>query len=102
MKISVVIGTYNQKHVLKKTLESLFHQTLSPELYEIELIDSSSNDGTEQMVAELKPTCRFNYQRVENKGKAYARNCGIRQATGDIVFLTDGDMEAEPNLLKST
>lgn len=100
MKISVVIGTYNQKHVLKKTLESLFHQTLSPELYEIELIDSSSNDGTEQMVEELKPTCRFNYQRVENKGKAYARNLGIKQAAGDLIFLTDADMEAEPNLLE--
>jgi len=52
IKISVVIGTYNQKDVLHKTLESLFHQTLSPELYEIQLVDSSSNDGTQQMVAE--------------------------------------------------
>jgi glycosyltransferase involved in cell wall biosynthesis len=100
MKISVVIGTYNQKHVLKKTLESLFHQTLSPELYEIELIDSLSSDGTEKMVEELKPTCRFNYQRVANKGKAYARNLGIKQAAGEIIFLTDADMEAEPNLLE--
>jgi glycosyltransferase involved in cell wall biosynthesis len=100
MKISVVIGTYNQKHVLQKTLESLFHQTLSPELYEIQLIDSSSTDGTEAMVAGLKPTCRFDYVRVENQGKTAARNLGIKKATGEIIFLTDADMAADPKLLE--
>ena len=99
MKISVIIGTYNQKDVLKKTLESLFHQTLSPEHYEIQLIDSSSNDGTEQMVEGLKPTCRFDYVRVENRGKTAARNLGIKKAAGQIIFLTDADMVAAPKLL---
>ncbi|MFA6431660.1 MAG: glycosyltransferase [Candidatus Margulisiibacteriota bacterium] len=100
IKISVVIGTYNQKAVLKKTLESLFHQTLSPELYEIQLIDSSSNDGTDKMIEELKPTCRLNYQRVENKGKTYARNVGIKNAVAELIFITDADIAADPNLLE--
>lgn len=100
MKISIVIGTYNQKNVLKRTLESLFHQTLSPELYEIQLIDSSSNDGTDKMIEELTPTCRFDYLRMENRGKAAARNIGIKQATGEIVLLTDADMVADPKLLE--
>jgi GT2 family glycosyltransferase len=100
MKISVVIGTYNQKHVLEQALESLFHQTLSPELYEIQLIDSSSTDGTEAMVEGLKPTCRFDYVRVENKGKTAARNLGIKKAAGEIIFLTDADMIADSKLLE--
>jgi len=100
MKISVIIGTYNQRDVLKKTLESLFHQTLSPEFYEVQLIDSSSNDGTDIMVEALKPTCRFNYVRVENKGKTAARNLGIKKAAGEIIFLTDADMAADPKLLQ--
>src|SRR3989339_426931 len=100
LKISVVIGTYNQKTVLKKTLEPLFHQTLSPEFYEIQLIDSSSSDGTDKMVEELNPTCRFNYQRVENNGKAYARNIGIKNAKADLILLTDADMRADEKLLE--
>lgn len=100
MKLSVVIGTYNQRHVLKKTLESLFHQTLSPEFYEIQLVDSSSIDGTDKMVEELNPACRFDYLRVENKGKAAARNLGIKQAKGEIVLLTDADIVADPKLLE--
>ena len=101
MKISVVIGTYNQKHVLEKALASLFHQTLSPELYEIQLIDSSSADGTDALVAGLKPTCRFDYVRVENKGKTAARNLGIKKAAGGIIFLTDADMIADSKLLET-
>ncbi len=100
IKISVVIGTYNQQAVLKKTLESLFHQTLSPELYEIQLIDSSSFDGTDKMIEGLNPTCRFDYVRVENQGKAAARNIGIHKASGEIILLTDADMIAKPGLLE--
>jgi len=100
LKISVVIGTYNQREVLKKTLISLFHQTLSPELYEIQLVDSSSFDGTDQMVEELSFPCRFDYLRVENRGKAAARNIGIKAAKGEIIFLTDADMEADAKLLE--
>lgn len=100
MKLSVVIGTYNQKEVLKKTLESLFRQTLSPALYEIQLIDSSSIDGTDKMIEGLKPPCRFDYVRVENQGKAGARNFGIKKSIGEIIFLTDADMAADANLLQ--
>lgn len=100
IKISVVIGTYNQKEVLKKTLLSLFHQTLSPELYEIQLVDSSSFDGTDRMIEELRPACRFNYLRVENRGKSAARNIGIKEAKGEIILLTDADMVADPRLLE--
>ncbi|OGC12325.1 hypothetical protein A3K48_07730 [candidate division WOR-1 bacterium RIFOXYA12_FULL_52_29] len=100
MKLSVVIGAYNQKEVLRQTLESLFRQTLPPAEYEVQLVDSSSTDGTDQMVRELKPTCRFNYQRVGNKGKTFARNLGIKAAEGEIIFLTDADMVAKETLLE--
>ncbi|MDD5594217.1 MAG: glycosyltransferase family A protein, partial [Candidatus Margulisbacteria bacterium] len=85
---------------MKKTLESLFHQTLSPELYEIQLIDSSSIDDTQAMIEQLKPTCRFNYEKVANRGKSAARNLGIKLAKGEIVLLTDADMIADKQLLE--
>lgn len=100
MKLSVIIGTYNQKEVLRQTLESLFKQTLSPDQYEIQLVDSSSTDGTDLMVQELKPPCRFNYQVVPNQGKTYARNLAIKAAAGELVFLTDADMVAKETLLE--
>ncbi|KAF0134752.1 MAG: family 2 glycosyl transferase [Candidatus Saganbacteria bacterium] len=99
-KISVVIGTFNQKDKLKNTLLSLFKQTLSPASYEIIVVDSSSTDGTGQMIGSLpKPSCEFRYIVAENKGKTFARNQGIDQAQGEIIFLTDADMKADLNLL---
>lgn len=109
IKISVVIGTYNQKDKLKLVLASLFAQTLSPYFYEIIVVDSMSNDGTDQMIEEISPAlypdsrigaCPLNYIRQENLGRPGARNRGITEARGEIIFLTDADMRADKNLLQ--
>jgi len=99
MKISVVIGTYNQKENLKMVLESFFSQTLSPNDYEIIVVDSFSSDGTDAMIEHLKPTCRLNYIRQENKGKSAARNRGADEARAEIILFVDADMLADPDLL---
>lgn len=95
--ISVVIGTYNQKDKLKITLESLLDQTLPKNFYEIIVVDSMSSDGTEQMVKEFS---NIRYLRQENLGRPGARNRGIKEAQGEIIFLTDADMKADKNLLQ--
>ena len=97
IEASIIIGTYNQKEILKKTLESIFNQTYPPDKYEIILVDSMSDDGTDQMVEELTPTCRLDYIRQENKGKVVARNRAIREAQGKFILLTDADIPAERN-----
>ncbi|MBU0501856.1 MAG: glycosyltransferase [Candidatus Margulisbacteria bacterium] len=100
MKISVVIGTYNQKDNLKFVLESFFRQSLYPTEYEIIVVDSFSTDGTDSMIEQLSPPCRLNYLRRENRGKAAARNFGVNEAKAAVILLTDADMIADPNLLK--
>ena len=99
MKISVVIGAYNQRDTLELALQSLFKQSLSPQEYEIIVVDSFSNDGTDAMIENLKPTCRLDYVRRKNRGKASARNFGIFEAKSDIILLTDADMVADYFLL---
>jgi glycosyltransferase involved in cell wall biosynthesis len=100
IKISVVIGTYNQKDKLKLTLDSLLKQTLAPELYEIIVVDSSSNDGTPEMMDLFRSwDPHLKYFRVENRGKPFARNFGVDQSRGEIILLTDADMIANPNLV---
>lgn len=108
IKISVVIGTYNQKESLKKTLESLIKQTLSPYFYEIVVVDSMSSDGTDLMLQELTGSIKesnnnlpiINYIRQENLGRPGARNRGISEAKGGIILLTDADMLADSNMLQ--
>jgi len=98
--ISVVIGTYNQRENLHKVLESLLEQTLSSDLYEIIVVDSSSTDGTAEMVKPFILQEKISYFCQENLGRPGARNRGIKEAKGEIILLTDADMIAHPELLE--
>jgi len=95
-KISVVLGTYNQRDVLKLVLQSFNDQNCRPEDFEVVVVDSSSTDGTEQMVRAFP----FSYYKIDNRGKTAARNHAIRQARADLILITDGDMIAHPDLVK--
>jgi len=91
---SVVIPTYNSAKTLALTLNSVCEQTLSPEKYEIIVVDDGSTDDTEsnvkcQMSNVKMPEIR--YFKVENGGLAKARNLGIKKAVGEIIFFTDDD-----------
>lgn len=101
MKISVIIGTYNQKEQLKLVLESFGKQTFDHQEFEVIVVDSFSNDGTDQMIENLyQLPYPLNYIRQENKGKTAARNRGINEAQGEIILLTDADMIADSKLLE--
>ncbi|MFH1684380.1 MAG: glycosyltransferase [Candidatus Margulisiibacteriota bacterium] len=100
IEASVIIGTLNQKDILKRTLESLFSQTCPADKYELVLVDSRSSDGTEEMVKSLKPPCQMNYFRQENKGKVNARNNALRKALGAIILFTDADIPVEKNWIE--
>ena len=99
MKISVVIGTYNQQETLKTALDFYSKQTLDPGEFEIIVVDSSSTDTTKDMIKSLKTPYALNYLCLENRGKAYARNQGVNLARAEIILLTDADMVADPQLL---
>lgn len=101
MKLSVIIPTYNRKDILKKCLNALFNQTFSHSNYELIVIDDGSTDGTEALVKSLLngSPCALRYFKQENKGPAAARNVGIKNASGKIVFLTGDDIIATPTLL---
>lgn len=93
--ISVVILTKNSAKTIHKCLESIFNQTQKPD--EVIVIDGSSNDGTIDIVKQF-PVKLF----VEpGLGYGYARNFGVREAKGDIIFFIDSDCYAEPDWIEN-
>ena len=94
--VSVIIPTYNRKHLLKRALHSASSQTFVPQ--EIIVVDDGSSDGTKNWVLERFPYVRYIYQ--DNSGVSSARNAGIKEARGSWIAFLDSDDEWMPDKLE--
>lgn len=99
MKITVITPTYNQASFIEKTITSVVNQTHKDIEYFI--IDSESDDGTEEIVKKYLSDSRITYIREKDKGQAEAINKGFNRATGDIVcWLNSDDFFYNENVLE--
>ena len=94
--VSVVIPTYNRRHLIEEALDSVFTQTFTD--YEVILVDDGSTDGTEAFVRKKYGDC-LRYVRQENQGISGARNTGIANASGKYVAFLDSDDKWLPEKL---
>ncbi len=101
-RISAVICTHNRSDLLAQALESLCHQSLPEDDFEVLVIDNASTDDTEA-VARSFCDCRahFTYVTEPMLGLSKARNRGLREARGHYVAFLDDDAVAEPEWLEA-
>ena len=88
-KISVCIATTNRKELLEKCLTSLTNQTVP--IYEVVLVDNSTNSTNISTYNKFKNLLNIKYFIEKKHGVANARNCLIKNATGDIIAFIDDD-----------
>ncbi len=82
-KISVVIPAYNEEKAIKKVVEN-FSQ---PYVDEIVVVDNNSTDNT----AAIAKKAGARVVREERQGYGFTLQKGMSEATGDLIFLTEGD-----------
>lgn len=88
-KISVIIPTYNRAKSIIDSINSVLKQTYHN--LEIIIIDDCSTDNTESLISSLDDD-RIKYIRLEEKkGANFARNEGIKMATGKYITFQDSD-----------
>ena len=101
MRLSIVVNMYNTATYMPKCLDTLLNQDISPEDYEIILVDDCSPDNSLEMAKEF--AAQYNNVRVcthgKNKGLAAARNTGIEAAKGKYLCFVDPDDYIEKNSL---
>ncbi|HLW47032.1 MAG TPA: glycosyltransferase [bacterium] len=99
MEISVVIPSFNNCRVLRRTLDHLAAQTFPHDRYEVIVADDGSTDGTEDMVRTYPFPGTLRYVAHRHGGFAATENLGVRSARGRVILFVDSDFWVEPGLL---
>ena len=95
-EIAVIIPTYNRCDLLKRAINSVIKQTITPK--EIIIVDNGSTDQTYQMVSSLFP--EINYFIEKKRGVSAARNKGILESKSKWIAFLDSDDAWKPTKLE--
>ena len=97
--ISVVVPVYNGEKTLRQCLNSVLDQTYGD--YEVVVVDDGSTDETRDIITDFqRKSEKVVYVLESRRGRALARNAGIREAKGDIIAMTDADCVVPKNWLQ--
>ena len=93
MSVSVIIPVYNQAKYIGDAIDSILIQTKKAN--EIIVVNDGSTDELLDVLREYRMVITLiNLER--NQGVSFARNTGIKHATGDIIIFQDADDIAMP------
>lgn len=94
-KVSIVVPAYNAANTIERCIKSVINQNLKN--WELLVIENSSTDNTTAIVKKYVNNSNiFLYH--SQKGVSFARNEGIKYATGDWIWFVDADDEIKSNL----
>jgi len=94
---SLIVPTHGKLPLLRRTLASLEKQAAGTPAFEVIVIDDASPDDTPAYLAGYAGPLTLRWVRQEsNRGRAAARNAGLRIASGDLILFLDDDMEVVP------
>lgn len=92
--ISVVICTFNRADLLANVLKAVCNQTLTPEKYEVLIVDNNSTDATHEVAKSfIANHSNLRYIVEVKQGLSHARNRGWQASCGEYVAYTDDDCE---------
>lgn len=102
-KISVIIITYNQEELIKRSIDSVLYQ--KEYIHEIIVSDDCSIDNTWKVLNDYQskhPNFVKIYRHESNKGIFGNLESTWNKPTGDLIHLLAGDDEVCPELFKKT
>lgn len=94
MKVSIIIPVYNVENYIAECIQSVINQDYSD--IECIIVDDCSSDKSMTVINEILSEYRgpFDFVVIRqqvNRGVSFARNSGIKKASGDYLFFMDSD-----------
>lgn len=94
--MTVVIPSYQRRESLRRLLEVLALELGASRVLRVGLdlvvVLDGSTDGSYELVRKFNMPIPLRATTQPNRGYAAARNCGVRQATGELVLFLDDDV----------
>lgn len=89
-KFSIIMATYNRRHILPRAIKSVLNQTFQD--FEFIIVNDGSTDNTEKVINDFNDKRIIYLKHKKNKGVLSAQDTGIEAAKGEfIVWLGDDD-----------
>jgi len=89
--ISIITPTYNSQRFIESAIKSVLAQTYKN--WEMIIIDDASTDGSYEIIKSFSTKDeRIQFIKLDlNQGSAFARNKGIKEASGRYISFLDSD-----------
>lgn len=95
-KISVIVPAYNEENYIEKTLQDIISQDYEED-FELIVVDNNSTDRTAEIAKKYGATVIHE----PKKGTRFAYDRGMRDAKGEILFLTNADSRIPKNWIST-
>jgi glycosyltransferase involved in cell wall biosynthesis len=102
MRITVAICTWNRAWLLEQTLDQMTRLRVPDTVdWELLVVDNNSTDNTANVIAAFRNRLPVRRLFEPTPGQTNARNCALREVTGNYIIWTDDDVLVEPEWLSA-
>jgi cellulose synthase/poly-beta-1,6-N-acetylglucosamine synthase-like glycosyltransferase len=98
-RISVLIAAYNEEEAIERKIQQTLALEYPADQIEVLILSDCSADFTDEIVKAF-PDSRVRLVRMpERRGKTFAQNVGVKEATGDVIIFSDATAIYHPKAL---
>jgi glycosyltransferase involved in cell wall biosynthesis len=95
-RLSVIVPVFNERSTVAEIVRRMRAVEL-PVDREIVVVDDGSDDGTGDVLTQLRDSTVRVVKHARNRGKGAAIRTGLESSSGDLVLVQDADLEYDPD-----
>jgi biofilm PGA synthesis N-glycosyltransferase PgaC len=99
--VSVIVACRNEEKRLPLLLKDIARQSLSPNLFELIIVDDNSYDSTINIASGFTGIKNLKVLKSPGKGKKKALRTGIGASSGSLVITTDADCSMDNSWMET-